>query len=188
MEIPIRIDFHGGEPTEALQRFIRDQVDGLTHFYERLLACHVKVSVPGKHQRKGGLYHIGVRIALPNGREVNVATTPGKDKRHSDVLFAISDAFRRAKRQLQDEVRQMRSEVKVHESRPVGKVASFDRNTGYGFIEAPDGHEVYFHRNSIVAGRPLLLRKGMRVSFSEEIGEKGPQASSVTPLGKHALR
>ncbi len=188
METPIRIDFHGAEPSDALERFIREQVDTLARFYGRLTSCHVKVMLPGHHHQKGGLFHIGVRIALPNGREVNVGTTPSKDVRHSDVMFAVSDAFRRAKRQLQDEARKMRSQIKTHEALPSGTVTSFDPNTGYGFIQAADGHEVYFHRNSVLSGRPFRIRRGVQVSFAEELGEKGPQASTVKPLGKHALR
>ncbi len=32
------------------------------------------------------------------------------------------------------------------------------------------------------------LKPGLRVTFSEEMGDKGPQASTVKRLGKHGLR
>ena len=57
-----------------------------------------------------------------------------------------------------------------------------------GFIETADGREIYFHRNSVLNDAFSRLAPGTRVAFSEEMGEKGPQASSVKLLGKHGLR
>ncbi len=58
----------------------------------------------------------------------------------------------------------------------------------FGFLESADGREVYFHRNSVLDGAFARLQVGSRVSFAEEAGDKGPQASTVHLLGKHALR
>jgi cold shock CspA family protein len=48
---------------------------------------------------------------------------------------------------------------------------------GYGYIETADGREVYFHANSVLNDQGLKL--GTRVSFVEEAGERGAQASTV---------
>lgn len=188
MQTLLKVDFHGEESNEALQSKIAEHVAALEHFYGRLTACHVSVEAPGHHQRKGGLFHVRIHLTLPDGREVNIGTTPRADHRHADILFAINDAFRRARRQLQDRVREMRGQVKTHEGLPTGAIARFDPNTGFGFIEASDGHEIYFHQNSLVDSGPSQIRRGLRVTFVEEIGEKGPQASTVRLLGKHAMR
>ena len=42
-----------------------------------------------------------------------------------------------------------------------------------------DGREIYFHRNSVLNGRFDRLERGAKVRFIEEMGEKGPQASTV---------
>ena len=47
------------------------------------------------------------------------------------------------------------------------------------------GYEVYFHRNSVLDGAFRRLTVGARVTFVEEVGDKGPQASTVRLLGKH---
>jgi len=129
----------------------------------------------GAHHHTGGLYDVNVRIALPDGREVDVARTPQADERHSDLVFAPDDAFKRARRKLQDHVRRLQGQVKHHDNLPIGTVARIDPGGEFGFIESSDGREVYFHRHS---GRddPSRLAVGSRVSFAEEIGEKGPQA------------
>jgi cold shock CspA family protein len=50
---------------------------------------------------------------------------------------------------------------------------------GYGYIEAPDGHEVYFQKSSVLGNAFGKLTVGSAVSYVEESGEKGPQASTV---------
>jgi len=98
---------------------VRDAVD--KHIAElerrggRLTACRVVVKAPSQHHRKGGLYEVHIRLALPDGREVNVERTPPADERYADLTFAIDDAFKHARRQLQDQVRRVQGQVKHHE-------------------------------------------------------------------------
>ena len=56
------------------------------------------------------------------------------------------------------------------------------------FAMTPDGREIYFHQNSVVNGAFSKLEIGTRVYFVETMGEKGAQASTVKPMGKHSLR
>jgi cold shock CspA family protein len=44
---------------------------------------------------------------------------------------------------------------------------------------------IYFHRNSVIDGGFDRLAVGAHVAFTEEEGDKGPQASTVRRLGKH---
>ena len=72
------------------------------------------LEAPGGHHRNGGLYEINIRLALPEGREVNIGRTPQSDERHADLAYALNDAFKRARRQLQDQVDRMSGNVKTH--------------------------------------------------------------------------
>ncbi len=54
----------------------------------------------------------------------------------------------------------------------------------HGFIRAGDGREFYFHRNAVVNGEFAKLKVGDEVRFADTMGEQGPQASTVTPVGK----
>ena len=78
--------------------------------------------------------------------------------------------------------------MKHHEGSPIGTVVRLDPSGEFGFLESSDGQEVYFHRNSVLDDAFSRLAVGTRVTFAEEVGEKGPQASTVTLLGKHSLR
>jgi len=142
---------------------------------------------PGDRHRTGGQYQVSIRLALPDGREVNIARTPKQDERYADLTFAVDNAFKRARRRLQDQSRLMQGQTKQHENRPIGTVIRIDPSGEFGFIESADGQEVYFNCNSVLDGASNIV-PGTRVSYVEEIGEKGPQASTVEILGKHRLR
>jgi cold shock CspA family protein/ribosome-associated translation inhibitor RaiA len=188
MQTPVEIDFQGMPATREIQSAIAKHVADLEQRYGRITAGRVVLKAPGGRHHTGGLYEVNIRIALPDGREVNVDRTAMADERHSDLHFAVNDAFKRARRQLQDQVRQLQGQVKAHEDLPIGTVSRLDSSGEFGFIESSDGREIYFHRNSVLDNSFARLTIGTRVTFAEEDGDKGPQASTVSVLGKHGLR
>jgi cold shock CspA family protein/ribosome-associated translation inhibitor RaiA len=188
MQTPIQIDFQGVDAGPRTREAIARHVDQLEQRCGRVTACRVVLKGPGDRHRTGGQYEVNIRLALPDGREVDISRTPKADERHSDLSFAINDAFKRARRRLQDEVRRMRGHVKQHEGQPIGTVAWLDRLGEFGIVRATDGQEVYFHRNSVLNGGFKKLKVGARVTYIEQAGEKGPQAGTVRLLGKHAMR
>jgi ribosome-associated translation inhibitor RaiA len=119
MQTPLEIDFRGITPTEHLRSAIIKHVAGLEDRYGRVTACRVVLKGPGERHHTGGLFEVGIRLLLPNGREINIERTPKADERHADLAFAINDAFKHARRRLQDQVRRMQGQVKSHEA-PAG--------------------------------------------------------------------
>ena len=107
MQTPVEIDFQGMDARPEIRSAIAEHVSDLERQYGRATACRVVLKAPGGHHRTGGLYEVNIRMALPNSREVNVARTAQADERHSDLTFAINDAFKRARQQLQDQVSRM---------------------------------------------------------------------------------
>jgi cold shock CspA family protein len=188
MQTPIKIDFQGMNAKPDVRAAIVKHVAQLEDRFGRVTAGRVVLKAPGGHHRTGGLYDINIRLALPEGREVNIGRTPQNDERYSDLNFALNDAFKRARRQLQDQARKLQGQVKQHEGPPMGTVTELDPLGEFGFIETDDGREIYFHRNSVLNGGFADLTVGARVTFAEEMGDKGPQASTVKPMGKHSLK
>ena len=188
MQTPVEIEFQDMTASPEVEEQVADHVKKLEKRYGRITAGRIVIKGPGDRHQTGGLYDINIRLALPDGREVNIGRTPKADERHSDLAFAINDAFKRARRRLQDNTRLMEGRVKSHEEQPIGTVVRLDPAGEFGFLQSGDGAEIYFHRNSLLDGEFSELAVGTRVTFADEIGEKGPQATTVKLLGKHGLR
>jgi len=188
MQTPPEIVYQNVTATANIEDAIAKHLAELEERWGRVTACRVVIKGPGQHRHKGGLYEVHIRLALPDGREVNVERTAPEDKRRSDLAFALNDAFKRARRQLQDRVRRVQGQVKQHEHSLTATVARLDPSGEFGFLETADGQEIYFHRNSVLGEGFSRLQVGSRVSFAEEPGEKGAQATTVKLMGKHKLR
>ncbi|GDY25331.1 cold-shock protein [Agarivorans sp. MS3-6] len=61
-----------------------------------------------------------------------------------------------------------------------GRVKWFDEQKGFGFIERPDGKDVFVHFRAIKSDGYKTLAEGQEVQFEVEEGPKGPQAANVT--------
>lgn len=63
-----------------------------------------------------------------------------------------------------------------------GTVKWFNSSKGFGFIQQPNGEDVFVHFKAIVAEGYRTLEQGQAVEFSITQGEKGPQANEVKTI------
>ena len=113
MRTPVQVSFEGMQENDGVRAAIAAHVAKLEQMFDRIIACRVSVTAPSDRHRNGGLYQVHVRLVLPEGREVNVDRSPTADERFADLTFAVNDAFHRARRQLQDAVREMQDRNKT---------------------------------------------------------------------------
>lgn len=184
MQIPLQITFRHMEPSPALETKIRDRADKLEQYHPRLMSCRVVVEQEHRHHHQGNLFLIRVDLTLPDHELVAGHGSP-KHQAYEDAYVAVRDAFDSLQRQLEELARRERREVKHHETPMHGRISELVPAESFGRITTPDGREIYFHRNSVVDGNFDKLTTGMEVRFGEEMGEQGPQASTVYPVGKH---
>ena len=184
MQQPTQITFRDIPRSEALEANILEKVEKLDQFYEKIMACRVIVERPHGHHHKGQLYHVRIDLTVPGG-ELVIKRDPKDHHAHEDPYVAVRDAFKAARRKLQDFARKQRGDIKSHEMPPHGIVREIVPMLDCGRILSADGREIYFHRNSVVDGDFDLLEEGDQVWYAEEAGEEGPQASSVHIIGKH---
>jgi ribosomal subunit interface protein len=186
MKLPLQVTFRNLEPTESLENDIQKKAEKLERFFDQIMSCRVVMEANHKHQHKGNLYHVRIDITVP-GHEIVVSKESHDKKAHEDAYVAIRDAFEAAKRQLEDLNRKRRQQIKTHDAPPHGRVIHLSPQEDYGRIGTPDGREVYFHRNSMLNGDFDKLEIGNEVRYAEEMGEEGPQASTVAIIGKHHI-
>jgi cold shock CspA family protein len=189
------------EPSSTVEARIHEEAAKLEEFYPRIMGCRVLIEIPHQHRQRGYRFHIRIDLTVPRGEIVvnHEPTLHGtiqtmEEERtkeqevlasHKDIFVAIRDAFKAARRQLQDFARKQSGTVKHHhEIAPRARIVNLFPKEGYGFLNTEDGREIYFHRNSVLGGGFDELEIGMEVSFVEEIGDEGPQASTVRVSGK----
>lgn len=63
-----------------------------------------------------------------------------------------------------------------------GKIKWFNDAKGYGFIERPDGDDVFVHYSAIAGTGFRSLSEGQEVEFEVVDGPKGKQAANVAKL------
>jgi ribosomal subunit interface protein len=188
MQVPLQITFRNLDSSPTVKTKVRERVKELEQFYNRITSCRVMIEAPSRRHQKGRLYHIRVDLKVP-GREIVVKRDPSEHHAHEDIYVAVRDCFDAVRRQLEDHVRRQRGDIKAHELPGHGRISSLIAEKGYGFIDASDGMEVYFHRNAVTDESFDKLAVGDEVRFAMHSGEgeKGPQASTVVPVGKHHL-
>lgn len=178
MQVPLEIAFRNMEPSEFLERRIRERVDRLHRFFDRIVSCHVAVEVPHRSQHNALTYHVRIEVSVPEKLLV-VSRDPGDIVEHFDAYIAVRDAFDAMERQLEGHSQKIRREVKTHEAPTQGAVRR--KFPDHGFIATTDGREVYFHRNAVANADFDDLDEGDPVELVLVHGESpaGPQASTV---------
>lgn len=184
MELPLQIAFRNTDPLPHLEEVVRRRAEALDRFCEHIMACRVVIDVPHRHHKHGNQYRVRVDVTVPDDELVVNREAAGHDLAR-DPEQAIREAFETAARLLEDYVRRRRGNVKFHVCMPHARVRVLLPEQDHGFLETPDGREVYFHRNSVVSAGFDHLVPGTEVAFAEEVGEKGPQATTVRPVGRH---
>ena len=198
MTLPIQITYRNIEASDRIEALVRKLAAKLDKFYRGIMSCRVVIEAPEGRRRYGGLHHVRIDLGLPGGELVIKnepslhGSIPGNAPKtakqfevatpHKYVEVAIRDAFRLARRQLEDYARRQHRDVKSHETRRA-EVIELHPAKGYGMLKSLDGRQIYFHRNSVLGSSFGRMKVGSTVAFAEEEGEHGPQASTVRMVG-----
>jgi len=186
MQLPLQITFRNLARSEAVAAKVEERAAKLEQYYQRIIGCRVAIDAAHKHHRRGNRYHVRVEVTVPE-RGLVASREPDEHHGYTDVYIAIRDAFDSIRRQLEDYARTRRGEVKSHEVPRHGRIIEIYTDSDYGRIESADGRLIYFHRNSVLDADFDGLKIGTEVRFDEEMGERGPQASTVYLIGKHHI-
>ena len=107
--LPLQITVHNTTLSPATEADLRQRVDRLSRYFDRIISSHVTVDVPQRRRRTDGeLYGICIDITVP-GDEIVVNRQP-----RAQLEAALDGAFQAMRRRLQDYARRQRGAVKVH--------------------------------------------------------------------------
>lgn len=105
MQIPIQIAFHGVDKSDAVENKIRERVDKLENYSDRITGC--RVVVESHHKSHSNLntnaapFHVTIHLSVP-GEDLVVRRDPKETKSHEDIQIALRDSFDTMERRLKD--------------------------------------------------------------------------------------
>lgn len=182
MAASVQVTFRDIPHSDAVEQHAERLATKLDTFYDRITKTHVVIEKPHRRHKHGKGYHVGVTMHVP-GRELAVTRNPYDDR--EELHATLDAAFDDAQRVLEKFASELKLGQRQNHSKPAhGRVTKVFHDRGYGFLESEDGVELYFHRNSVLNGKFDRLFVGCEVRYAEEMGIKGPQASTVDIAGK----
>lgn len=116
-----QIVFRDLVPLPSLEGEIRERIAKLERFVPEIMSCHVTVESTGNRHHQGHLYQVKIDVRVP-GEEL----VAGERQGHEQMEVAVRDAFDAMRRQLEDQLRRRRGQVKHHEPRPAARRSERD--------------------------------------------------------------
>ncbi|WP_437874882.1 HPF/RaiA family ribosome-associated protein [Sorangium sp. So ce513] len=170
----LELTFRHINKSPSLEELIREQANKIQRFNDHINSCAVVIERDHASLGTGGEYRVRVDLHVAGKQEIVSEERAARNL----LATAVRDVFHRAGRQLKKLASEQRSEVKAHPAQDTSGVIT-KLFGDYGFITTTDGREIYFHERSIISAPFSDLKIGMGVAYTEEDGDKGPQASTV---------
>jgi len=186
MYVPLEISVKDIEKSTHLEELIRAKTEKLEHVCDHLSSCRVSIEKPHEHMESGNPFRVRIDMTVPPAHELVAKQEPGQGDMHHSVDTVIRHVFDKAERQLKKLGEKQNRKTKTHETQqPIAIVPELFKDEGYGFLKAvDDDREVYFHKNSVADRKFERLDEGTGVWYQYEMGEKGPQATTVRVIDK----
>lgn len=189
MQKPLELTFRNMPQSRAMTELVYEKVEKLEKLCDYITSCRVVVDKPQAHQQSGNPFQVLIQVRIPPGHDLVVRREPNENAMHDNLGTVLRDAFDALQRQVKGIVQRQHDRVKVHPQQEASAVVlELEDGEGYGFLETVDGRRIYFHRNSVLHNDFERLEIGTGVRFMEEMGESGPQATTVQIVDKPGAR
>lgn len=187
MQVPLEITYNHISQSDWIDEYIKERAEHLDSMCDNLISCRVTIERVQHSQHTGNIYRAQVEASLPPKKHLVGDKKGVVEDMHVQLRSIIRKAFEAVEKQLKKETARRRGDMKQHENSYESHafVVRLFSDEGYGFIKSPiDGQEYYFHRNAVLHDDFERLHPGTQVRFEAEMGEKGPQASTVQVIDK----
>ena len=189
MQVPLEINFHNMDRSEALATRVKDRVSRLEKATDAIISCRIVLEAIQK-QSHGRTLLISIKLDLPS-KNIVVKREQRRQALKGDSYQVVNTAFDVVERQLADHLRISRHDVKTHDGPTYARIIKLYPDHAYGFIETPVHLNVYFHSDVVDNHGFASLEVGNEVLYTlaADEGPMGPQASRVQPVrGGHPVR
>jgi cold shock CspA family protein len=189
MQISPEVIFKDVDRSAWVEEYIAERCAHLEKFSQEITRCHVTLSQEVASHRKGNRYSVMVEVRMPKHHDLAVKKQKDIVDMQTQLPAMINQAFSAIEKQLKRTVALRRHDEKAHAGgQPHGTVEKVFEQEGYGFIRTvDDDRQFYFHRNSVLHDDFDSLTVGTAVRFTPQLGEEGPQASSVQVVARHSV-
>lgn len=180
------VKFEGISSSPWIEDYIQDRVQRLDRMCDNLISCRVVIERAQHQHNTGNPYRARVEVTLPPKKDLVADKQGTVADPQVQLRPIIRKAFEAIEKQIQKETARQKGGAKQHHNdTPTAMVVRLFPDQDYGFIKSPtDNEEYYFHRNSVLHGDFDRLTPGTEVRFEAEMGEEGPQASTVQIVSK----
>jgi len=131
MTYPLQITFRNLRHSDAIAAKVCAEAAKLDRAFKRITSCHLVIEVPHRHHKYGDPFLLRIILEVPR-TQIVVERAPSLHSAiahmdtakwvkhletgeiHKDVHSAIQDAFKSARRQLEDYANRLRGDVKLH--------------------------------------------------------------------------
>ncbi|MCF7916753.1 MAG: cold shock domain-containing protein [Candidatus Omnitrophica bacterium] len=185
MQKPVEISFRKIARTPEIDALIQEGIGHLERICDYIIGCKIAIEKTQKYQDRGNPYRVRIDLTVPPKHEIVAKREPSRGDMHQPLPGVIHETFEAARGQLRELVQRQRRDVKRHSLQKAnGYVKKIYPDQGYGFLTNLKGEDVYFHKNSVLHDDFKRLVEGVGVRYNHEMGQKGPQASSLKIVDK----
>ena len=198
MKVPPEITYRNLEKTNAIDNLVHEKIAKLETVCDHISSCHIAIEKVHDRPRSGSPYRVRIDMTVPPGHELVAERNPAESNQYDPLEAVIRDTFNAARQQLvklnerqhQSDAHggKLRAHNQEEAEETTGLITKLFKDRGYGFLKTLDGHEIYFHRNSVIHHDFDRLEIGTGVHFSFVEGEEGPQATTVKIVDKPGVR
>ena len=100
----IQISFDGVQHSDAIETFIRGEMENLGDAGAKVTSSTVVIAPPRAKHFSGDPYRLRVRLTVEGCPDINVNHDPGPGKQHDAMQIAVRDTFRIVRRRLEDAI------------------------------------------------------------------------------------
>jgi ribosome-associated translation inhibitor RaiA len=102
MQVPLQVTFENIEHSDTIEACINGDWKKLEPFSDGITSARVVVGRPQHRHHKGDSYQVRIHLTVASGTDIVINRDPDVTDAHDDVYVTIRDAFKAARRQLQD--------------------------------------------------------------------------------------